>query len=232
MTEGPADERARRKAERRDPDYYHGHHVVNGDYLREVFAEDPGQTRNPVRFRHRLTHAIVLTFLVVLLVSAGLTALAVSRGDLKLPFLEPSAAPAPAQTCPTATFRYLPNKNVTVNVFNGTFQEGRAASVAAQLKARGYKIGKVGNKPTGSQRAAVIVSGPAGQAAAYNLQRNIAGTEYVADRRSDASVDVVLAPGYSGLVKAERVDQSQGRLSCPQLSPSPAATSKASPKGK
>ena len=59
------------------------------------------------------------------------------------------------------------------------------------------------------------------RAAALNLQRNMAGTEYVDDARADASVDVVVGTGYKGLTAPELVSGEPGQLSCPRLSPSP-----------
>ena len=65
---------------------------------------------------------------------------------------------------------------------------------------------------------AAIVSGAAGQAAAFAVQRNLPGSDYFQDARSDASVDVILTGDYRGLVKPELVDQTPGKLECPRES--------------
>lgn len=211
----------------KDPEYYHGHHVVSGDQLRQVFPEDPEELENPVRFRHQILHGIVLVLLAAILVTATIVAFAVARGELKLPFLERPEAATPTPSCPAGTFSYLPNNDVRVNVYNATAKEGLATSVAAELKARGYKVGEVANKATNYVGAAVVVSGPGGQAAAFNLQHNVPNSEYVEDGRTDSTVDLVLSPGYSTLVKPELVDQTPGKLSCPRFSPSPSAAATA-----
>ncbi len=99
-----------------------------------------------------------------------------------------------------------------------------AGSVAAELKKRGFNVDLVANKSTDYAGTAVIVSGPAGQSAAFNLQRNFAGTDYVQDARTDATVDVYLTSDFKDLVPAAKVDQTPGVLSCPRFSPSPVPT--------
>jgi hypothetical protein len=62
------------------------------------------------------------------------------------------------------------------------------------------------------------VSGAAGQSAAFTVQRNVPGSDYFQDGRTDASVDVILAQDYKALVPPELVDQTPGKLSCPRES--------------
>lgn len=218
--------RAQRRALRRSKDVavFHGHHVVSGPDLQQVFAPTQ-ELENPIQFRHRLVHGVILTALAALVIAGVVFAMLLSRGDLVLPFGQSRTTAALA--CPAATFDYPANKDVRVNVYNSTLREGLASAVAAELKNRGFQVGTVANKTTNYTGPAAIVSGAAGQSAAFNLQRNLAGTDYVQDDRSDASVDVYLASGFSELVAASKVDQTPGLLSCPQMSPSatPSATS-------
>ncbi|MCZ2402857.1 LytR C-terminal domain-containing protein [Paenarthrobacter sp. Z7-10] len=141
------------------------------------------------------------------------------RGNLKVGPVAAVGTPAPV--CPVTTFDYRPNKQVHLTVYNSTRREGLAGTVAAELKKRGYYVVKVANKSAEYAGTAVVVSGPAGRAAAFNLQRNIAGTDYVADTRSDATVDVYLTGAFKELVPTIKVDQTPGRLSCPRLNPEP-----------
>ncbi|WP_120521143.1 LytR C-terminal domain-containing protein [Arthrobacter celericrescens] len=198
----------------KDPTRLHGHHVVTGPELRATFSEeqDPG---HPARFRRRLFHGVILTLLLGLIIAAVVGAWAVMSGVVKLP--DAVASKTPQATCPTTSYRYLPNSKVTVHVYNATGRTGLAKSIADQLKARGYKVGKVDNAHTRySGGSAQVISGSAGQAAAFNIQRNVAGTDYYRDDRTDASVDLVLAPGFKELVKPGLVDQTPGKLSCPR----------------
>jgi molybdopterin-guanine dinucleotide biosynthesis protein len=104
-----------------------------------------------------------------------------------------------------------------VNIYNAAGRAGLAKNIADQLKARGYNVGTVDNSTTSYNGPAMVVSGSGGQAAAFNIQRNIAGTDYFQDQRTDASVDLILAPGFSALVPPELVDNTPGKLSCPRL---------------
>jgi len=191
----------------------HGHHVVTGSELRATFAEEQ-DSGHPGRFGRRLFHGVILTLLLGLIIAGIVGAWAVMSGVVKLP--DAVASKTPQATCPTTTYHYLPNSKVTVHVFNATGRTGLAKSVADQLKARGYKVGKVDNAQTRYIGTAQVISGSAGQAAAFNIQRNVAGTDYYRDDRSDASVDLVLAPGFKELVKPGLVDQTPGKLSCPR----------------
>ena len=77
-------------------------------------------------------------------------------------------------------------------------------------------MGAVDNSDTAYSGVGVVISGVKGQAAAFNVQRNLAGTDYYEDNREDESVDVILTPGYEGLVEPEQVDKTPGKLSCPR----------------
>jgi hypothetical protein len=212
-----ADPRMRRKrpGRQKDPTRLHGHRVVTGPELRATFAEAPGPESHPGWFSRRLLHGIVLALLVGLVVAGLVGAWAVINGVIRFPAAV--ASQAPTVVCPSAVFDYTPNNKVNVNIFNAAGRAGLAKTVADQLKARGYNVGTVDNSTTSYTGPAVVVSGSGGQAAAFNIQRNIAGTDYVQDQRTDASVDLILAPGFSALVPPELVDNTPGKLSCPRL---------------
>jgi hypothetical protein len=212
--------RAQKRARRADTSIYHGHTVVSRDVLAATFPDEE-RIDNPVLFRHRLVHGITLTVLAAVLIAAVVLAVMLWKGYWTLP--EARSAPSPTVSCPSSSFDYPANATVHVNVYNATQREGLATSVAAELKKRGYLVGTVANKDTNYTGTAVVAAGPAGQSAAFNLQRNIAGTDYVQDDRTDASVDVYLTGAFNALVAADLVDQTPGPLSCPRLSPSPTA---------
>ncbi|MDO6142296.1 LytR C-terminal domain-containing protein [Paenarthrobacter aurescens] len=190
----------------------HGHHVVTGPELRATFAED--ELVNKTRFRRRLLHGIVLVLLVGLIAAGAVGAWAIMNGVVKVPTA--IASKAPTSLCPATTFDYVPNETVTLNVFNATSRAGLAGTVADQFKARGFKVASVDNSDTAYSGVGVVVSGVKGQAAAFNIQRNIAGTDYFEDNREDESVDVILTPDFEGLVEPQLVDQTPGMLECPR----------------
>jgi hypothetical protein len=201
-----------------------GERIITEDDLDRTFPEDGEEAEYGDRRRH-IFHGAVLVFLVALLVAAVLAALAVMRGDLVIPGWEPREAGGGPKACPTGTYDYPDNGSFTLNIYNGTRLEGLAGQAAELFKQRGYKIGKVESvdliRPG---TVGAIVSGPAGEAGAFNLQRNLKGTSYKPDSRGDNSVDLVVGTAFKELVPEELVDQTPGSLSCPLLTPPPAAT--------
>jgi hypothetical protein len=77
-------------------------------------------------------------------------------------------------------------------------------------------VGAVSNTESGYRGVAAVVSGAAGQSAAFTVQRNVPGSDYFQDSRTDASVDVILTGDFKELAAADRVDQTPGTLSCPR----------------
>lgn len=105
---------------------------------------------------------------------------------------------------PNCTVQKLPDnrllpKQVVVNVYNGGAKAGTAARVAADLKKRGFNIGKVANEPNGEKVATLAVRGAAAKAPEVTL---VAGqllqkAPIVADERPDHTVDLILGKGYT-----------------------------------
>ena len=204
---------ARRKVQ--DISVLHGHHVVTGPELRATFeaAQDADGTS---RVRRRVIHGVVLVLLIGLIAAAIITALAIINGQLRIP-----AAEEPEETvaaCPAATFDYTPNNQINLNVYNSTSRPGLARAVADEFLARAFVVGAVANIDAGYRGVAAVISGAAGQSAAFSVQRNLPGSDYFQDSRSDGSVDVILSQDFSALTLPEFVDQTPGKLSCPRES--------------
>jgi len=211
---GPGEGNSRPKKRKRPKDVtqLHGHRVVTGPELRATFADDAPVRRGS--FGRRLFHGIVLVVLLGVIAAGAIGAWAVMNGVIKVPTA--IASKAPTSLCPSTTFDYVPNNTVRLNVLNATSRGGLAATVADQFTARGYTVASVGNSDTTYSGIGVVVSGVKGQAAAFNIQRNLAGTDYFQDNREDESVDVIITPGYEGLVEPQLVDQTPGKLLCPR----------------
>jgi hypothetical protein len=199
----------------KDAGVLHGHHVVTGPELRATF-EAAGDPDDPVRLRRRVVHGVVLVLLVGLLVAAIIIALAIFTGQVKFPTTE--ASDEPVAVCPAATFDYTPNDQINLNVYNSTSRPGLARSVADEFLARKFVVGAVANTDASYRGVAAVVSGAAGQSAAFTVQRNLPGSDYFQDGRTDASVDVTLAGDYEALAPPDLVDQTPGHLSCPRES--------------
>jgi hypothetical protein len=198
-----------------DPRVLHGHHVVSGPELRAAF-EAGRDADDTARVRRRVLHGVVLVLLIGLIIAAIITALAVINGRLKIPAAGP--ARETVSTCPSATFDYTPNDRINLNVYNSTSRPGLARSVADEFLARKFVVGAVSNIDAGYRGVAAVVSGAAGQSAAFSVQRNLPGSDYFQDGRTDGSVDVILAHDYKELAPPELVDQTPGKLSCPRES--------------
>ncbi|WP_457948092.1 LytR C-terminal domain-containing protein [Pseudarthrobacter sp. alpha12b] len=207
----------------KDPGVLHGHHVVSGPELRAAMeaANDADET---ARVRRRVLHGVVLVLLIGVIGAGILLAVAIINGRLKIPSAEP--APTPVSSCPASMFDFTPSDKINLNVYNSTSRPGLARSVADEFLARKFVVGNVSNINAGYRGVAAVVSGVAGQAAAFTVQRNVPGSDYFQDGRTDASVDVVLAQDYKALVPPELVDQTPGKLSCPRESRRTADTDK------
>lgn len=211
---GRPGQRHGRKRKTKDPLEYHGRQVITGEDLNRAFDQDgSGDIRS---YRRRILHGIVLTLLVAVIIAAIVVALAIIRGDISLTQSDPprpTAAPTP--TCRAGAFSYPPNKTITLRIYNSTNRAGLASGVAAELKTRGYKVAKVGDKPMQVKiGTALIISGRSGQANAFNLQRNVPDTEYMMDTRKSTTVDVVLGEKFKSLVGINLVDHTPGPLNC------------------
>src|SRR5215217_26415 len=159
---------ARKKQQ--DASVLHGHRVVTGSELRAAFEADRGAD-DTAQVRRRVLHGVVLVLLIGLIIAAIITALAIINGRLTIPTAE--RAEETVSSCPAATFDYLPNDKVNLNVYNSTSRPGLARSVADEFLARKFVVGAVANIEAGYRGIAAVVSGAAGQSAAFSVQRNL-----------------------------------------------------------
>lgn len=116
--------------------------------------------------------------------------------------------------------------NTTVNVYNATTKKGLAARTATELRRRGFTIGDVSNDPLKRKvaGAAEVRYGPAGKARApLVVPLGGKGTTQVADKRKEATVDLVLGATFTSLAPAP---SPTGKPMC--ASPSTAPTTSAS----
>ncbi|MCU1521063.1 MAG: hypothetical protein JWM13_2040 [Arthrobacter sp.] len=198
----------------KDVTVLHGHRVITGSELRATFVEQDDAPDNPVRVRRRILHGLVLVVLVGLISAGIIVALGIMNGQITLPTTERSRAAA--SLCPDATYDYVPPEKINLNVLNSTNRPGLARSVADELVARKFMVGTVSNTTSGYRGVALIVSGAAGQSAAFTVQRNVPGADYLQDGRTDASVDIILTGDFRELAQPDLVDQTPGKLSCPR----------------
>jgi hypothetical protein len=140
----------------------------------------------------------------------------------------PTAAPSPALK-PMA----LPQPpGVTMNVYNATVRGGLAKSTADELAKRGFKVNKFGNAPAPYDKkvtqTALIVAGPAAEAAAREAGTQVAGSAVKIDpARKDRSVDLLIGSGFTAL--ASPADAAKARVTAANPPPAKAACTTATP---
>ena len=198
----------------KDVTVLHGHNVISGSDLRATFVDDDDLREDPVRRRRRILHGVVLVLLVGVIATAIVVALSIMNGQIKIPTAERSQEAA--SVCPEAVYNYTPPETINLNVFNSTSRPGLARSVADEFAARKFIVGAVSNTTSTYRGVALVVSGAAGQSAAFTVQRNVPGSDYFQDGRTDPSVDVIITGDFKELAKPELVDQTPGQLSCPR----------------
>ncbi|MHA7283075.1 LytR C-terminal domain-containing protein [Arthrobacter sp. TMS2-4] len=204
--------RHQRAQAKQDPTEWHGQRIVTETDLGAVFTEDDDDRHRRVSMR-KVFHGVVLILLVGLVSAAVYVALGVARGDISTGAPEP--VPEPTSTCPAGPFDYQDPSGINVNIYNSTSIDGLATTAADQLRGRAFAVREIGNRQVGrTGMTAIIVSGEAGRANAFTLQRTIPDSIYVADEREDRTVDVVLGSGYAGVIAAERLDITPAGLTC------------------
>ncbi|MEV0807923.1 LytR C-terminal domain-containing protein [Micromonospora sp. NPDC050200] len=118
---------------------------------------------------------------------------------------------------PLADVRLREQKDVKINVLNGSDEAGRAGDVADDFRNRKFQVKKVGNAPKGVDGVAVLRYGPKGVGSAHLLRAYFldnADAQYDA-KRTDDTVDVVLGNGFQQLATTTEVNQSLGDLGAP-----------------
>ncbi|WP_456608900.1 LCP family protein [Blastococcus sp. SYSU DS0619] len=110
-----------------------------------------------------------------------------------VPPSEAPAGPEPLVVAPA---------EITVDVLNGTGTTGLAATVADELRGQGYGIGTVGNE-AGTVGESVVRYGPAALERARTVAAAVPGSVLQASDTIGDSVQLVIGPGYSGVVPVE-----------------------------
>ena len=110
----------------------------------------------------------------------------------------PSAAPSPEQA-----------GAVTVAVLNATPKVGLAHQVAAELKARGFRVGRVGNTKAIVGGTAAVIYGPGGRAAALTVAEQVAGATVTPV--AAGGVILELGPSFTALATPDEVSAAHAR---------------------
>jgi hypothetical protein len=92
---------------------------------------------------------LILVIVGVALVAKPMAHRAITRASAKAPVV---TKPKPEPMLPL-----LPRRLTSVTILNGNGVAGAAATEASRVRARGYKIGRVGNAPRGAYGASVVM---------------------------------------------------------------------------
>lgn len=153
-----------------------------------------------------------LVFLLALLLLSGLVWWRVVH---RVDSAHPTQAVSP--TCTTRTTKpvALPSpKSVQVTVLNSTGKANLATTVSGQLRAKGFRIARVGNDPKAVAGVAEIRYGPKAVAAARLTQIYLPGSTLVPNSGTSAGVVVSLGGKYTSLATDAQV--ARGRSTPPR----------------
>jgi LytR cell envelope-related transcriptional attenuator len=131
---------------------------------------------------------------------------------------KPAAQPC-APTKPTVT---VAPSQVKLNVYNASKRNGLAAKVAAEMKARGFAVGTIANDPLRKtvKVPAEVRYGKKGKAGAQLVSSEVTGAKLVPDKRTNATVDLVLGGTYKTLGSVPTAGATTGTT----CTPSPTTT--------
>lgn len=114
---------------------------------------------------------------------------------------------------------------IKVNVFNATPRGGLAKDVAAELKKRGFAIGKVDNATKEYDKkvkgTGILLGAPSAMDTALPvLGTQLMGAESRPDARKGGEVDLILGSKFKDLAKKEDADKALAVLAKPKPTPS------------
>ncbi len=176
----------------------------------------------PPRRRGRIVAALIAAVVVLGLFGWGaLQLFHVFRGDdgdtkaNAASSNRPSCSPSPV---PTHTGKPTPlpqPAGVTLNVYNATARGGLAKTTADDLASRGFKVAKFANAPDPYNAkvtaSALVVAGPAGEAAAREAGTQVAGSQVKIDpKRKGKTVDLMIGNAFARL--ASPADAAKARV--------------------
>jgi hypothetical protein len=200
-----------------------------GGKYRITGSKYPRMRRN--RGRRRIVLAVVASVVAVGLIGWGTLQLIdvfTGGGKATAASARSGCAAKPSPSAKTPGREALPKPGqVTVNVYNATPRGGLAKNVAAELKKRGFVVGKVDNAPKEYDKKVkgtgmLLGAKTATDTALPVLGTQLAGTESRADDRKGGEVDLILGTKFKDLAKKEDADKALAELAKTKPAPSKA----------
>ena len=153
------------------------------------------------RTRRRRRQAASFGVLVLLVFGIGLGAAGIYQGWWEWPLDDDPAASSPggAPDCPAPGVTAAPIPGVTVTVLNATDTQGLAATVSAELQARGFTVTEIGNDEGEVPDTAVVRFGPESALQARTVAAQFPGTVLVDDARAGTDVELAIGTAFAGM---------------------------------
>jgi hypothetical protein len=207
-----------------------------GGKYRITGAKYPRMRRS--RGRRRIVLAVVASVVAVGLIGWGTLQLidvftgggkataASARGDCAAKRSSSSGRSSDSSADPSAPKAIPKPDQIKVNVFNATPRGGLAKDVAAELKKRGFTVGKVDNAPKAYDKKVkgtglLLGAKSATDTALPVLGTQLAGTESRTDARKGGEVDLILGTKFKDLAKKKDADKALAVLAKPKPTSSP-----------
>jgi LCP family protein required for cell wall assembly len=113
-------------------------------------------------------------------------------------------------------------QQVSLDVLNGTGTTGLAGTVADELRAQGFVVGAVGNEQ-GSVSGSVVRYGPGLEGPAATVAAAVPGAVLQPSDAIGATVQLVIGPGYTGVVPVTLVEEAPPAPETTAAAPEPEA---------
>jgi LCP family protein required for cell wall assembly len=121
------------------------------------------------------------------------------RNDKPIPGTKKSASPTPTPT-PSGPKLTVPPSGITVNIENGTTQNGLARKVQSQLEAQGFHIGTVGDAQTQAHTTTVVEYGSEKVQSSQTVAASLPGSIRKADPNAGTTITVIIGSDFTKVV--------------------------------
>lgn len=176
---------------------------------RDLIGQGDSQELRAKRRRHTLARQTVIFGWIVLAMAAVLVvSLPFAMGLVSLPFGNSFvlSEEAKAKVPPCAPKgKPVSLQGVTVNIFNGSSQNGLATQTAQRLKDFGVKVNVVGNSPDSYAGAARISMSKDNVAQAFSLARALPGADVRIDLNRGTEINVLLGEQFQGALAKDNL---------------------------
>lgn len=157
------------------------------------------------RTRRRRRQAASFAAVVLLVLGVGLGAAGIYQGWWEWPLGDDGRATSATdpQACPTPSVTSAPVAEVTVTVLNATETRGLAATVSAEMQARGFTVTEIGNDEADVADTAQVRYGPESALQARTVAVQFPGAVLVDDGRAGTDVELSIGTAFTGMTPPE-----------------------------